>query len=125
MISTCIDRTAGLVIHTATGELTLDEITEAFEARLKHRDFRPGMNVLWDYRRATISSLSTQDVQQLVAFNQRIASARGGGLSAIVAPKDVDYGISRMFQIHSQDLPWHTMVFRNLESALEWFSDPG
>ena len=124
MISTCIDRTKGLVTHTGSGELSAEEITKAFKARLENQDYRTGMKVLWDCSGATLSSLSTQGVRQLVALNARHADDRGEGMTAIVVSRDVDYGVGRMFEIHAYDLPWHTTVFRDLESAMRWLGCP-
>jgi hypothetical protein len=124
MVSMHIDRTTGLVTHTGTGEMSIDEIKTAFEARLENPDFRPGMRVLWDCRKATISALSTGGIQGLIAFNIRHADARGEGMSAIVVSKDVDFGVGRMFEAHAQDLPWQTKIFRDLESATQWLSGP-
>ncbi len=118
MVSTVIDRTKGLVTHTGTGSLSVEEITKAFEARIENPDFRTGMKVLWDFSGATLSSLSTSGVRRLVGLNTKHADARGGGMSAIVVSRDVDYGICRMFETLAQDLPWRTTVFRDLESAM-------
>jgi hypothetical protein len=124
MITTCFDYARGLVTHTGTGDLSVEEIANAFEARLENPDFRRGMHVLWDCRWATISSLSTQDVEQLIKFNSRHVNARGAGDSAIVLSKAVDYGIGRMFEFYACGLPWRTAVFRDLESAIRWLGSP-
>ncbi len=124
MVKTLIDSAAGLVIHTTTGDMSVEEIETAIEARLESPEFRPGMKVLWDFRGAAISSLTTQGVQDLLAFNIQKAGARGGGKSAMVASEDAAYGIARMFEAYAQDLPWHTMVFRDLGSAMQWLNEP-
>ena len=39
---------------------------------------------------------------------------------AIVAPRDLEYGLSRMWQAFVEDNGWETMVFRSREQAEEW-----
>jgi hypothetical protein len=120
MICTQIDGTAGLVTHTGTGDLTLEEMVAAFEERLHHPGFRPGMKILWDCREASFATLSNDQIQRLIEHNGRLQNARGGGMSAIVVSRDLDYGIGRVFQAYADGLPWDTMVFRDLESAMAW-----
>jgi len=124
MISTRINETAKLVIHIAAGELSAEKIKTAFEARLENPDYRPGMKVLWDCSRATLSSISADEVWDLAELNTRRANIRGLGKSAIVVSKDVDFGVGRMFEFYACGLPWQTAVFRDLESAMHWLDDP-
>ena len=43
-------------------------------------------------------------------------------LLALVSPKNVEYGMSRMYQIISDDKGFKTMVFRSRSEADEWIS---
>lgn len=125
MISTRINQIAGLVIHIATGELSVEKIKAALEARLKNPDHRRGMRVLWDCSRASLSSISADEVRDLAEFNTRRADMRGLGRSAIVVSKCVDFGVARMFEFYACCLPWQTAVFWDLESAMRWLAAPG
>jgi hypothetical protein len=120
MIRTRIDRTAGLVTHTGTGDLSDLEIEVAFRTRFEDPDYRSGMKVLWDCRQASISALSEDGIRRLVATNLKYRDARGSGMSAIVVSHDVDYGVVRVFQAYADQLPWEMMVFRDLEEAVGW-----
>ena len=124
MISTRINQTAETVIHIAAGELSVEKIRTAFAARLEHPDYRPGMKVLWDCSKATLSSMSADEIWELAEFNNRRADTRGMGKSAIVVSKDGDFGVGRMFEFYACGLPWETAVFRDLESAMRWLEEP-
>jgi hypothetical protein len=120
VVTTHVDEAAGFATHTATGDLTLDEIGEAFEALLEDPAFKPGLPVLWDLREASITSLSNLEIQQLLKLNAKRKDARGSGRAAILVSKEVDYGIARMFQVYAEELPWETMVFRDFSQAEPW-----
>jgi hypothetical protein len=98
----------------------IEEIEAALEARLEDPIFQPGMKVLWDCRNASIAALSNERIERLIEHNFQHQEARGSGMSAIVASRDLDYGIGRIFQAYADGLPWDTMVFRDLDSALNW-----
>ena len=99
---------------------SIGQIEAALEERLESPGFQPGMKILWDFRNASIATLSNERIQRLIDHNLRKQGARGGGMSAIVASRDLDFGIGRVYQAYADGLPWDTMVFRDLESALEW-----
>ena len=120
MISMRIDRSAGLVSYTCSGDITVEDFETAFEQRLEEPNFRPGMKVLWDCRNASISTLSNEKIQRIIEHNAKFQAARGDGMSAIVVSRDLDYGICRVYQPYTDGLPWDTMVFRDLAGALDW-----
>jgi hypothetical protein len=117
---TLFDLSAGIVTHIAQGELSLEEIESEFAARLLNPAFRPGLGVLWDLRGASLTGLTTRQIETLVEFNHERKDARGGGRAAIVVSQNLDYGIARVFQVYAEDLPWETMVFQDLEEATTW-----
>ena len=118
MISTCINATTNLVTHTGNGEISACEIRAAFKARIDDPKYRSGMRVLWDFRSATISQLRTEELRELVVLNRLHVRERGSGMAAIVVTKDADYGVCRMFMFLSDDLPWRTVICRDVETAM-------
>ncbi len=122
MISTRIHSTMGLVTHRGSGDLSISEIEEAFEARLQDPEYCAGMRVLWDCRESHIANFSAAELTGLVKYNADHQESRGGGRSAIVVSRDADYGVGRMFQSYAEQLPWETMLFRDLNSAMRWLA---
>ena len=82
-------------------------------------------NVLWDVSQAVLHDLSAEDVQQIAHVPRKSLDLREGGKTAIVAPDDLAYGLSRMYQTssHTEELPFQMQVFRDAEKALAWLSD--
>lgn len=120
-----VDGTAGVVTITLQGELAWHDLAAAFDQVLDHADFAPGMNTLWDLRSARMHALSAADVRRIVAHAGRRRERRGRGRVAIVAERDIDYGMSRMFELFAaEQLPTPVMVFRDVEDAKRWFESP-
>lgn len=112
-----------LTIYTTQGNISRDEVKDAV------RDFYEKgpitKNVLWDVSHAVLKELSAEDVQQIAHVPRKSLDLRAGGKTAIVAPDDLAYGLSRMYQTssHSEELPFQLQVFRNAENAMAWFND--
>jgi hypothetical protein len=43
---------------------------------------------------------------------------------AVVAPEDVSYGLARMYEGFTNDVPWEFVVFRAAAAALAWLGLP-
>jgi len=44
--------------------------------------------------------------------------------SALVTARNVDFGLSRMYEAYGHGLPLTVRVFRNIDKAREWLSPP-
>jgi hypothetical protein len=62
--------------------------------------------------------LSTQDLRILAGQGRRLAElAPAGVVVAIIAPRAVDYGMARMWQVLVEETGWETTVFRSFDEA--------
>lgn len=121
-ISKMTDRSKGLTIFTATGELTFADQIAAL------KDFyegNPTKNELWDMRKITGSRISSEELRQVTLFTKRYEQRRQGGKSALVMTTDLDFGLGRMSDAlaESEQLPWKIRAFRSMEKALEWLDE--
>jgi hypothetical protein len=103
------------LVHSVwSGVVTMEEARGHNEALLADPDFHPAMKQLSDARsvESEVSGLGVRGLARHSAF---------GPLSrrAIVAPDDVIFGISRMYQAQATDAG-EIRVFRRLDEALEW-----
>jgi hypothetical protein len=119
-VETVIDNKIGLMIRTVTGELIFEEIKSAFEASLTHPDFHKDMHVIWDLRNADASKLYQQDVIRIARYFEAQLKNRVDYKAAIVVSRDLEYGLSRMYQVAVADLPAKIAIFRRLEDAKKW-----
>ncbi len=122
-VQTTIDTTTGIITHTVVGDLMVEDIWEAFAVRTNHPDFKPGMSVLWDLREGNASSLTFDDIRRIAGQNK--ARLRKSGVPyrvAFLAPRDIEFGLSRMYEMFSDASLVENRVFRTLEEARRWLS---
>jgi hypothetical protein len=74
-----------------------------------------------DVHEESTGDLSASDLQIIADQDRQIAAlARPGLVVAIVAPRDVDFGMARMWQVFTEETGWNTMVFRSFADADTW-----
>lgn len=110
-----------LTVHEATEQIETDDIISAL------KDFyhnRVTTYLIWDLNKGGNPELSQNDIKRIIDFSIEYGSLRKNGKSAIVTDSDLYYGLSRVFEVHSEmetDLSLVFLVFRNVEEAIDWF----
>jgi len=61
--------------------------------------------------------------KKIVGLNSKESSRNPGMLLALVSPKDLTFGMSRMFQTISEGDLFKTEVFRDRDSAEKWIKE--
>ena len=66
--------------------------------------------------------MSASEIETIAAQDKEISKYLPEYIVAIVAKKDVEFGVSRMWEtlIEINDLQWETMVFKERDDAEEW-----
>ena len=113
-----IDESAGLRIHTVSGEMTYDDVSRTLKAVNSEPEFRPELNVLWDLRGAALKMFSSSDVGKVVDV---VRGNWTGARAALVVARDADFGLARMYELqHDTAASGEIRVFRDLEEAKAW-----
>lgn len=85
-----------------------------------YADRAPGRprRFLWDLRRAELDWSS----EELREFSEWVRENRqpGEGKTAVVVSRDLHFGLARMYEVFSSDLPVEFVVFRDLGAATAW-----
>jgi pyruvate formate-lyase activating enzyme-like uncharacterized protein len=120
-IETKYDLTKDLTIIKATGKMKADDFHE-WTANYYSGDNVTSLH-LWDVTEADLSEIRIGDIQEDAKHTKRLAAnLRKGGKTAFVTHKDLEYGISRMSEAHSEmaieSIEYQT--FRTLNDAMEW-----
>jgi hypothetical protein len=117
--SVSLDPETGIWTFQLSGTVTAEEALRAYQEMRESPEFRPSAPRLWDARE-TVSGTAID------GFDLRsIAQRTGSGVAhkvAILVRRDVDFGISRMYQSHAEleDQPADTRIFRDHDEAVAW-----
>ena len=121
-VNTVVDQEALTMIHTVTGEMTLDEIKSSYEVILSHPEFQEGMNSIWDMRNADASKFDRQDVIRVARYFETQFKNRAKFKVAVIVFRDLEYDLSKIYQVAAADLPAKIGIFNNLEEAKKWIT---
>ena len=121
-VNTVVDQEALTMIHTVTGEMTLDEIKSSYEVILSHPEFQEGMNSIWDMRNADASKFDRQDVIRVARYFETQFKNRAKFKVAVIVFRDLEYDLSKIYQVAAADLPAKIGIFNNLEEAKKWLA---
>ena len=82
------------------------------------------MNILIDLTCADTKSLTSEQITKISDHSKKYSHLRIGGKTAYIVNNDVDYGLARMYQIHTELKGHHGAhcVFRSLEEAMIWLN---
>ena len=75
---------------------------------------------LTDISETTEINLSTDAIVEHSRACIRSAHINPDAVVAVVAPKDLGFGLSRMWEILCEEIFWETNVFRTREEARKW-----
>ena len=122
-VQTTIDAAAGIITHKVTGDLLIEDVQQAFAVRTGHPDYRPGMSILWDLSQANASRMTSSDIRRIAGQNKaRLKKAGVPYKAAFLAPRDIEFGLSRMYEMFADASLVENRVFRTLEYARRWLS---
>jgi len=112
---------AGIILD-CSGALTFSEFHEAQNGFLASTEkLKQVKYVILDLTFADSLNISYGDFELLAEREKLLASSGPPGvLHATVSPKDLGYGLARMYQVLSEQSGWETLVLRSRAEAEEW-----
>jgi hypothetical protein len=117
-----IDPRTKLVRTTCTGLVTLNEVMGHFQVLESDRRLPDPVNVLLDLREIQIAP-ETDQVRSIADQMGKMTNTIRWGALAIVAPRDLIFGMSRMLEMRTEHLFVATRVFRELGEAEKWLAE--
>jgi hypothetical protein len=122
-IETHIDLEKDLTIHTVSGEISADDILRKIRSYYEGEVTRL---LLWDFSGADLRSVTASDVRGFADLTNSLSAARAGGKTARVVSTTVAYGLSRMFELSTDDSDDRIgdRTFHDRKKALEWLGFP-
>lgn len=118
-----IDEERGIVFAQATGVVGLSDSLTHISEVFTDEKFRPGMHAVFDLTQASLTSFSASDLHRLLGSLEMEPRGIGPGARwAIVAARELDFGVSRMFEALASHLPIEVQVFRDSSAAVAWLA---
>jgi hypothetical protein len=112
-----IDKQRRLVLTTAEGCVTFDDVTEHQDRLLADPDFDLNFDQLIDMTNVTTLDVSADGARMIA--HRRIFSPKSR--RAIVATKPHIFGMGRMMEIYHEDVEYAEVeVFHSIDEALKW-----
>ena len=122
-ITFAYDRTLHRRVATFSGSVGDRELHEAYESLLHDATYDASVDDLIDLRAVTHMGVTGAGLHRLIALYDERPSTGHHTRAAIVAPTDVLYGVSRMFQTLRGDAnPDEIEVFRTVAEAEHWLA---
>jgi hypothetical protein len=114
---------ADLTLFEVVGDADAEHVLRQVVAFLHEA---PTPLVLWDFSRGSMRVMTSQDLRAIATRAAPFTDVRRGGRTAILCPRDVDFGLGRMFQAFVEILaaPFDLMVFRDSDEARAWLMEP-
>jgi hypothetical protein len=109
-----------VVCLRTSGEVSPRVAQTTLTALFKNPEFRPGMAIVWDLRRGGLKLFTEESIRATVEFVAQRLATRGHGKGALVVSQQVDYGIGRMFEAYTDQVPAELRVFRDFDEAMGW-----
>ncbi len=112
-----VDKARKLVMTTASGVVTREDVDTHFQKLLKHPDFDPRFSELGDYTHLTKIDFSADDLRDFARLNIFAPTAR----RAIIVSDDSTAVLAEMFALLRQvEGERDVRVFRTLEEGVDW-----
>src|SRR5262245_33471566 len=116
-----IDRERSLIRTVCTGAVNLDEVSEHFRSLEREPDLPDPLHVLLDL--SDVESVpDARQIQLVAAEIGRLLGKIHWGACAIVATRDLVFGVSRVFEVRTEDSFAATQVFRDAAAAEKWLA---
>jgi hypothetical protein len=113
-----IDRARRVVLSTAMGTVTDEELQTHMRGLAADPNFDPTYRQLVDLRDVSKVDVTSGGLRALGRSNPWKAPTR----RAVVCERDVVFGLARMYELLTGDDPHEVRVFREISEALDWLA---
>ena len=120
-ISTEIKKEKNIRYHIVSGAIDVNELIKYLKGIYDASNFNSEMNVFWNLQKADSSTVSSKDVDILSEYVGKQWGKGGKSKAALVVSHDLDYGMSRMYQMMMEgSTSSEVVVFKDINKAKEW-----
>jgi len=113
------------VIYKCSGVLTIDDFFQAGLGFLAHpEEIKKWRYCIIDLTQVDAMGISSDDIRAVVEQNKRIAAiAPPGAILAVASPKDLGFGLARVWEVLVEEIGWETITLRSRPEADRWIQE--
>lgn len=116
-----IDQEKNIAYIKFKGLVSSKDILEAFDIAVSDEKYKKGMGRLWDFTEIDLSALETSAIPSMAKHSLLFPPGICDVKVAFVVTKTMEYGLTRMFQIHSDlDAKTKVLIFNTIDEAEKW-----
>lgn len=103
------------------GTLSWDDLKNAALNLTSSSQYPANIDTLYDLRDMDFSNIDAEFENNIIEFRKSLD--RGDARIACVVSSELGFGMGRMYEMLSEQLPQQTRVFRSIEEAEDWLTD--
>ncbi len=112
------DRQNKLLVVKISGRIEFDKIKQFAQESFRSGKIPLDTNALYDLTEVDFSDIDSDFEQRLIMFREQLN--RGDAKIACLVSSDLGYGLGRMYEALSDNLPQQVRVFRDPVQAENW-----
>jgi len=113
------DKEKNVLIGIVEGKISFEAFNDIMRKIVTSTEFPPDCNTIWDLRKADLSSIDSKFIEILISIRKKYPE-RGKAKIAFIVDSDLSFGLTRMYEMISNQLPQVINVFRDYKEAEEW-----
>ena len=115
----------GYFVSKFTGEITDDELVNSYKDYFENENWISLLIELVDLSELERIKVTNEGIRRLVKYIENLFIERGisSYYTAIYAPHDLHFGLSRIYEVLANGSSEYVMVFRNLNDAISWINE--
>jgi hypothetical protein len=115
-----IDPKQKLIIGKASGQLNHKDILDIMDAMVKHPDYEPNYNEIWDLREVIDLKTFFGETRQRVENEKALRKLKNPNRDALVVANPIHYGIARQYAFLAESIPLDVEIFYDFKEAMKW-----
>lgn len=106
---------------SCAGSLLFEECESAFYTITHAAEYPPDVKTLWNFEALDLNVINESFMNQVIEMRKRFPQ-RSKANVAIIAPSDLGFGLSRMFEVFSkmEGLTQNICIFRTQADGEKW-----
>jgi hypothetical protein len=118
-----IDQEKNIAYIKIIGPVSSKDILEAFDVAVSDEKYKKGMGRLWDFTEIDLSSIESSVIPSMARHSLLFPPGICDVKVAFVVTKTMEYGLTRMFQMHSDlDAKTKVIIFNTIDEAERWMT---